>query len=463
MTDIHAVIGQAGTGKTTWLMEKAVEMAPIHLTAAHHSMLAITRMHGARRRLQAKLRESCPTVRCQVTTIDAFALAILNRWRTALGYSRPIQPVRGDSTFTETVFGIEAGFTHIAAASTCLLQSMTISALIRETYPLVMIDEFQDCHGPVLDFVKAISACSTLFLAADDFQFLDSTANGCPAVDWLNSMVAIGKARIERLSFNHRTAEGSILEAARCLREGEKSEGKTILTYCCPSEHLAGWKIADALILGFYTGRWSGDCAVICPSHDPFINKALGSCNAQLVKKQRSPITWHEERAREKEVDRIASSLSVEDLKVKYEDGDGHSPRIGHQIAMSIERFARLRGLREIPKNVISAFVERAVQNRRAHSPTSSRRVVTTIHGAKNREFENVIVIWSYKVLPNPEAKRRLLYNAITRARKRCMLIVPFDEKKTLADSVLSLLGPPEAGQRNTKKAKTGRRRSETP
>ncbi len=46
-----------------------------------------------------------------------------------------------------------------------------------------------------------------------------------------------------------------------------------------------------------------------------------------------------------------------------------------------------------------------------------------TIHQAKNREFDGVIVLWPYQVGGDYEHKRRLLYNAITRAKRWCKVI----------------------------------------
>jgi superfamily I DNA/RNA helicase len=46
------------------------------------------------------------------------------------------------------------------------------------------------------------------------------------------------------------------------------------------------------------------------------------------------------------------------------------------------------------------------------------------VHQAKNREFDTVVVIWPYTVAQDDEGKRRLLYNAITRAKKQCTVIV---------------------------------------
>jgi superfamily I DNA/RNA helicase len=47
-----------------------------------------------------------------------------------------------------------------------------------------------------------------------------------------------------------------------------------------------------------------------------------------------------------------------------------------------------------------------------------------TIHQAKNREFESVTVLWPLKLGGRLEQKRRLLYNAVTRARGRAVVIV---------------------------------------
>jgi superfamily I DNA/RNA helicase len=47
-----------------------------------------------------------------------------------------------------------------------------------------------------------------------------------------------------------------------------------------------------------------------------------------------------------------------------------------------------------------------------------------TIQRAKNREFQNVIVLWPHTATGSPEHLRRLLYNAITRAIGHCSVIV---------------------------------------
>jgi superfamily I DNA/RNA helicase len=47
-----------------------------------------------------------------------------------------------------------------------------------------------------------------------------------------------------------------------------------------------------------------------------------------------------------------------------------------------------------------------------------------TIHQAKNREFQNVVILWPVEVGGTPESLRRLLYNGMTRAKSRVLIIV---------------------------------------
>ncbi|CAN7723805.1 ATP-binding domain-containing protein [Variovorax sp. LjRoot130] len=47
-----------------------------------------------------------------------------------------------------------------------------------------------------------------------------------------------------------------------------------------------------------------------------------------------------------------------------------------------------------------------------------------TVHGAKNREFDDVIVLWPAAIGGSDDQKRRLLYNAVTRAKERCLVLV---------------------------------------
>jgi superfamily I DNA/RNA helicase len=55
-----------------------------------------------------------------------------------------------------------------------------------------------------------------------------------------------------------------------------------------------------------------------------------------------------------------------------------------------------------------------------------------TIHQAKNREFPVVIVLWPFQVTGDALRARRCLYNAITRAKRRAIVIVQDPKNKRL-------------------------------
>jgi superfamily I DNA/RNA helicase len=75
--------------------------------------------------------------------------------------------------------------------------------------------------------------------------------------------------------------------------------------------------------------------------------------------------------------------------------------------------------------------INRLFSLRRHFSHSSRGRFpAMTIHQAKNREFDGVIVIWPHTVGGDAQQKRRLLYNAVTRARNWCLVLV--QSKKAL-------------------------------
>ena len=448
MGQVAVVIGQAGTGKTTWLMARANELAPGLVAAEHQRMLVITRMHGARRRLEQKLKDACRTIPYSVATIDGFALSIVKRWRTALGHTKPVAAVPGNVDFVDGVLGIEADFGRVAGSAARLLQSQTVGGVIGATYPLILIDEFQDCHGPLLEFVAALSKHGSVLLAADEYQLLDSTVTGCPAVEWARTQEANGAGIIEELTTCHRTPVTGILNAARCLRENTPSTGRTISVVCCPKHGPAAWRIIERLVCCASSDRWTGTCALICPSHDPVLGRVLESCANQLRKKNLGPIRWQVECSAEEEQSRTATSLGLAtatpDSDGSWQTPSGPLDGVATNVLNRVQRFARLRGIDAIPHRLVARHVDTAVHEERAYWSHSSSRTVTTVHGAKNREFDNVFVLWPYTVPSDVAQRRRLLYNAVTRTRRNCMVLVLGDEDRARNDPVLGLLGSAE-------------------
>lgn len=84
-----------------------------------------------------------------------------------------------------------------------------------------------------------------------------------------------------------------------------------------------------------------------------------------------------------------------------------------------------VQGRTTVNKVELAQAVERSAHASQSSSWRGERgRVATTIHGAKNREFDYVAVLWPYEVSGDNEYQRRLLYNGITRAKRDAIVLV---------------------------------------
>ena len=460
------ITGQAGTGKTTHLLGRTVSYAQELLTQAHQQVLAMAYMHGARRRLESSIEDhpECSRIPRTVSTIDSFALTLLNRWRTALGISLPIcaAPARCTERL-ERHSRLHLPFEEITASAASLLTRSTVARIVGSSYPIVLIDEFQDCIGSKLDFVRALGDASQLILAADAFQLLRADVVGCPAVDWVEGLGESGIREHLKLTEPWRfSANPQILLAARALREQSRLSEQAIPVYYGPARPSA-WRIMERLLLGWYGPCWKGSTAIICPSGGGVIDDVLDSLAEQSTKRGYHPIRWNRQATSEEELARVHTNLGVTNDHLDDAEWKPTSAVADLHAAEVIERvhhFAQLRGLQQIPKHLLSSFAEQVVHASRAHSRSSARFVVTTVHGAKNREFDNVFVLWSYQIPPDPELQRRLLYNAITRAKVNCIV---FDTRKkdiALNDPVVTLLGSPKPVFENKPKPRESSRKS---
>ncbi len=454
------VIGAAGYGKTKWLLDQIKTLAAALNEAPHRRLLALSRMHGARRRLDTALGTQYPRVVRTVTTMDSFALGLVNRWRRSLGASRPF--VIGDNEGHEDLFGIETSFERVLERALELLGSATVRSYLASTYPFILIDEFQDNHGRQLELVQALARSSSLLLAADDFQLLDTDVVGCPATEWVGGFE--GDAEIITLTECHRTSDRRLCNATEALRRDECVQEETIPVIACPSYGPAAYRIIERLVYGSGVPTWKGTCAVITPTHDNWIGQVLGSCRKQLEDKGLSTIHWFAEISEEQDRGRLLAALDVADESRSSEPW--RRPATAGEPLMKetlehIDRVSRVRGLPDISRGAVAHLARsflHVVRTRRHHTP---KRVVTTIHGAKNREFDHVFVLWPYNVPSNYELTRRLLYNAVSRARVSAMILARGDVARC-AKNVLRLLGPAQpafpGGIQGPRKARAKRR-----
>lgn len=437
----HAVVGQAGTGKTTWLMERVNEWWPKEDHQPSQQILGLTFMHGARRRLDAKLSECCPALPKSVRTVDSFSLRILNRWRSALGLKHRVVGGREDCDFVEELFGVRASFERIARRATELLASPTVARVVSASYPVVVIDEFQDFHGTHLNLVRALGGHCLLLLAADDFQLLDSEVVGCPAVEWMLAQNPDSGVTVELLTHCHRTDDSGLLHAAACIRGNVKATESTIPMLYCQGHGQAAFKIIEAMVYRRPPGIGSKSWAIVSPSRTPWIDDVLASSAKQLTAKGLKPIRWQRETSQLVETAQLVDSWDWNDGVVRNDQSASDHSSLRRQVAQRVRRFARLKGLSQIHPTLAVHFIEKAIHDSRAFGPRFATRVVTTVHGAKNQEFDHVFILWPHQVPGSQEQQRRLLYNAITRARKSCILLVQGGEDRVRSSPVLSLLG----------------------
>jgi superfamily I DNA/RNA helicase len=99
--------------------------------------------------------------------------------------------------------------------------------------------------------------------------------------------------------------------------------------------------------------------------------------------------------------------------------------RVARDIAewMDLQRRARAKTA-FTKEEIVSAINQVFIQRRRTSRADSQGWRAMTVHGAKNREFDNVIVLWPAAMSGSDDQKRRLLYNAVTRAKLRCLVLV---------------------------------------
>jgi hypothetical protein len=107
------------------------------------------------------------------------------------------------------------------------------------------------------------------------------------------------------------------------------------------------------------------------------------------------------------------------------------------QMAAALRRLRDARGQREFSAAEVVALFDRCrtLANQFGRRKMGSRRLLT-IHQAKNREFDHVVIIWPYEIASDPDDRRRLLYNAITRAKQSCLIVV--QAQKMLAEAPFS-------------------------
>lgn len=429
MGKVIVYTGQAGTGKTYSLMQQLTQILQQREWQKYEAILALTFMHGSRKRLESNLKfvNKDFKVKCECSTIDSFALNILNRFRSYLDLSKPIS-VSFNGSDTEGQFEIQLTLDTIHNNTIKLLNFESVKLFISNSYPYMIIDEFQDCNGTLLEIVKLLTSSTNVLIAADPFQQLSDTEE-CEGMNW------ILENEFEIYDLNaggvKRTKNNKILNTATCLRKGENIEGEKIYITASVSKHLT----AAILKSNIHYNIGKGNIAIISPTKKSnFVKDAIASLSTTHTFKKGPNmgktigpyynLLGSDGFANVEELlidvpERPLNKLDLSELKAKK------NFILNRCCDKSLKKMT-LRNLEEVPYN---DFVHTLNQFIRTHDnfyrkERTSKLTLTTIHAAKNREFDTVIILWPYEVSGSTLYKRKLLYNAITRAKTNAIIIV---------------------------------------
>jgi hypothetical protein len=407
---ITAYEGPAGTGKTTQLIQSLERLLASEPLRDGQRVLALTFMHGSRRRLHDRLSKlAVLRGRFECTTFDSFAFMVCNRWKSLLkrlGLSLP-----GDGEFDRTCDYCGA-----------ILEQGQARSWIVSGFPTVVIDEAQDLSLERLRIVKGLAHDSNLLVAADEFQCLNDKLIPNPAVEWLRTA-----ATPTTLGSNHRTSNEDLLAAAHAVRNGldVAVKNRNFNVFLAPTDILAAEYASNAIAWGR-----TPEVAFITPSRKGgFCAAVVELVATKRSKKGNGPYRCGWECTDTEEVEATMKTLAlpktVSSVGLLAHLGNLNGAFPAGPIAEWADRQRRVGGQLQFDRSEVERQVNRLFSMRRHFSHSSRGRFpAMTVHQAKNREFDGVIVIWPHTVGGDAEHKRRLLYNAITRAKKWCLVLV---------------------------------------
>lgn len=416
--------GPAGSGKTFQVIEALKTLLSDRPLLDGEAVLGLTYMHGSRRRMHNRLAQLAVLQgRFFACTVDSLARRIVCRWRTA---ARQLDP---ELDFTGSV-----DFKNICRVAALVTAKADVSSWLNVRYPLVVVDELQDCKGSHLGIIQALEACCHVIAAADDFQDLQSTGPS-EAVEWLHG--GIGKKNV--LSGNRRTRDATLLTAADHLRSGQDC-GDVLQGLLMPAFNA---NVAAGHIARTICWKKPKDAVILSPTgpeKSPFVHDVVDRLTSKPIQPKGIPkdvgpfhIIWESNVEEEKAVVLKKLDCATRDLEF------AHIRRICAEdkgalgdLLQWAERKARIKGKTLFSNSDLAVAAEWVLQSRRAFLPSAYPGCLRamTINQAKNREFEGVIILWPFAVGGNLESRRRRLYNALTRAQRWAIVIVQDHPKK---------------------------------
>ncbi|KJZ18977.1 ATP-binding domain-containing protein [Loktanella sp. S4079] len=433
--------GPAGSGKTFNMVAHARYLIEHDALDEGQRMLALTFMNGARRRLTESLNaEALFRRKFDCLTFDSFAQTLARRRNAKL--TDEMRQQAGE-------FGQFDGPCFLAGE---LLKDAEVRRWVARTYPLVLVDEAQDLvdvhrQGIILGLIE----CCAAVVAADGFQCL---SDGQDTADFMDQLLHAGTPHM--LTENRRTDKNGLLAAALAVRNGEDiravlkeetigktdrvhwvGEGIELLEVPATAALLA-WNLAFQLRLG------SDDVGILTPdSTNTIIRNAINT-----VSEKQGPwphnafsVAWEggDNRIADELTEAIEFPTSASYREICALLGEHLAIPTIKSVDRRVRRLHRVTGQSEFEKDQLVSFVSDAVRNNTRLGFNKSTKIkAMSIHGAKNREFDRVIALWPQSATGSDEHKRRLLYNAMTRAKNHCTIIVLGNGRLNLAPFALS-------------------------
>jgi len=368
-------------------------------------------MHGSRRRLESRLAAIAPLRgRYDAVVLDGVAWRLIQRWRRLVAHLGLEVPQEHD-------------FNSCCALAAQLVAFPIVAAWVRASFPIMIVDEAQDLCPHRSAIVTALSSVVTVILAFDEFQCLTPELRPVPIQTWLAD-----NAPPVALHGNRRTNSPQLLTAAGSLRQGLllANGGGEFRLAATPGTPLTATWLANAVRFR----RGAGTVAVLTPSRGGLAAAAVSRvAEGPIGRHQSGPFTiaWENTDSQDlvelwERVD-LTGQCRVDDAVAAL-----HAARDDPILLRArdwLKNKERTSGITQIAAADVKAQVERLVTRRRQfgghREPTLS---AMTIHQAKNREFDHVVVIWPHRVPNGDDQRRRLLYNAVTRARRSCTVLV---------------------------------------
>jgi len=399
--------GPAGSGKTHRLIEALQLRLAERPLAPHEKVLALTYMNGARRRLDARLGE-LPALRgkFEVQTIDRFARSIMHG-RRSLAQQLGLPLTRQD-------------FNADCAAAGALTAHPGVAAWLANSYPIVLVDELQDADAGRLAIFQGLATSCDLIVAADEFQCLSPQLLPSQAVAWMHQACVLTS-----LEQNRRTANTTLLRAAKLLRDGKNLPLTGLLPITVPPGPLAhAFSIAQHL-----ENNPADTVAIITPSVTPGYLATLERLAGATGKSRKfRPRFAHHEKSSKDEMANLKRLLSLPDRRDINACIDGLRASDNAQLSRLADWLRdkqKVAPLVELTDALIDERLSLIQHQVRNYGSAKERPLASmTVHGAKNREFDGVVVFWPYQVGGSDDHKRRLLYNAITRAKSWCAIVL---------------------------------------